>query len=499
MYTAVSIPEFPIVAWQRSAAISGPCVIVDGIAPQEKVYSLCRAANSQGVEHGMSRAQAEAGSSAAFRRRDLAEEEIAFDRLLDVVERFTPRTECIASPVNAYAESQCPAVLLLLDSDGIGTLFGTAQQYTQSLHRALQDHQLPAHVGSAPNAEAALLFARSGRGVVCAGANEIQHKLASLPVSLLPCEARLLNTLRRWGIRTLGELAALPRMALISRLGQHGERLQQLARGEAEHLMVPESEEFTLYEKTELDEPVELLDSLLFVISPMLEKILRKALNRAYAIRSVTLTLTLERATPHTVAVRPATPTQNREVLLKLLNLELQAHPPANGILALTLSAEPTQPQTAQRGLFQAQFPEPDKLELLLARLRSIAGEDNVGSPQLMNSNDDAAFRIESYSPSVLDSVPQNDMPSRLALRAFRPPQAVRVTCWGEQPKAMFWQGTRLLVASCAGPWHSSGSWWNGQAWDHDFWDVVTAQPVQALRLRQEHATKTWTVVGRYD
>lgn len=234
----------------------------------------------------MSRAQAEADSSAAFRRRDLAEEVTAFDRLLNVVERFTPRTECVASPGNAYGESNRPAVLLLLDSDGIGTLFGTAQQYAQSLHRALKDHHLPAHVGSAPNAEAALLLARCGRGVVCTDASETRSKLAGLPVSLLPCEARLLNTLRRWGIRTLGEIAALPRTALISRLGQHGERLQQLARGEAEHLLMPEPEEFTLYKKTELDEPVELLDSLLLVLSPMLEKILRKALNRAYSIRS---------------------------------------------------------------------------------------------------------------------------------------------------------------------------------------------------------------------
>ena len=104
MYTAVFIPEFPIVAWQRSTATTGPRVIVDGVAPQEKVYSLCSAAIKQGVEHGMSRAQAEAGSSAIFRIRDLSEEGTAFDRLLEVVERFTPRTECVSSPGNAYAE-----------------------------------------------------------------------------------------------------------------------------------------------------------------------------------------------------------------------------------------------------------------------------------------------------------------------------------------------------------------------------------------------------------
>ena len=499
MYTAVFIPEFPVVAWQRTTADVEPRVVVDGVAPQEKVYSLSGGASTQGLEHGMSRAQAEAGSSAIFRSRDLPEEESAFDGLLEIVESFTPRTEHIASPANNYGDGHHPAVLLLLDSSGVGTLFGSAQQYAQLLHRALHESHFPAHVGAAGNAEAALLFARCGRGVVCASASDTQSKLASLPVSLLLCEEKRLSTLRRWGIRTLGELAALPRTALISRLGQHGERLQQLARGEADHLLVPNAEEFTLIEKTELDEAVELLDSLLFVLSPLLENLMRKALERAYAVRSVILTLKLERAAPHTVAVRPATPTQNRDVLLKLLNLELQAHPPASGIIALLLTAEPTQPQTAQRGLFQAQFPEPDKLELLLARLRAIAGENNVGCPQLVNSNDATAFRMDRYYPSVSDSTAQQEMPSKLPLRAFRPPQSVRVTCWGEEPKALFWQGARLLVASCAGPWHASGSWWNGQAWDQVFWDVVTSQPMQALRLRQDNATNAWTVVGRYD
>ncbi len=499
MFTAVYIPEFPIVTWQRLEPALQARVIVNGVAPQERVYSLCAEAAAQGLAHGMSRAQAEAGSAALFRARTVEEEQSSFMVLMAIVERFTPRTECIATPASGYGSGLQPGVLLLLDSSGTGTLFGTTEQYARLLHRTLREESFPAHIGTAPNAEAALLFARCGRGVLCASTSEIRQKLARLPVSLLPCEEHLLTRLRRWGVRTLGELAALPRTALISRLGQHGERLQKLALGEAEHLLVPETEEFTLYEKTELDQPVELLDSLLFILSPMLEKILRKATDRAYAIRFATLTLTLERGTPHSIVVRPATPTQNRDLLLRLLNLELQAHPPSDNIVALALAAEPAQPQTAQRGLFQAQFPESDKLDLLLARLRSIAGEANVGSPVLLNSHDDLAFRIGHFSPSAHDSLSQDQLPSRLALRVFRPAHAVRVTCWGEQPRAMFWQGSRLALSACAGPWHSSGSWWDGQAYDHDLWDVVTTQPVQALRLRQEHSTKTWTVVGQYD
>lgn len=499
-FTAVYLAEFPVVAWQRHAPEmqAEACVVLEGIAPQERVISLCAKARAAGVAHGMSKVQAEAGCAAKFRAREIGEEKQAFSALLDLVGRFSPRVEAIACPLNAYAGAQRLAVVLLIDSSGTGTMFGSAESYAEKLYKELVTAGFPAGVGAAPNAEAALLLARSTNGVICADRDSVRGKLARLPVPLLPCEARLLAVLHRWGIRTLGELAALPETALVSRLGQQGHRLQRMARGEADHLLVPEEAEFTLSEHVALDSPVELLDSLLFVLSPMLERILTKAINHAYALRSVRLTLMLERSESHTLQVRPATPTRSREVLLKLLNLELQAKPPAAGIVAVTLDAEATQPQTAQRGLFQAQFPDPDKLELLLGRLRSIVGDGNVGSPQLQNTHADDAFTIAPFQPSVHAASKVRNA-SQLALRRLRPPHAARVTCWTDRPHVLFWQGVKWAITAAAGPWHASGSWWDGEVWDHDCWDVVTEAPVQALRLRQERASKAWFVVGLYD
>ena len=402
-FAAIYIPEFPVAAWQRISPElrSQACAVLEGVPPQEKIVSRCAKARAAGIEHGMSKVQAEAGCTAVFRSRQMDEEKAAFALAVEVAERFSPRIEALASPFNAYAEAHRFAVVLLIDSSGTGTLFGSAENYARKLFQELRSAGFPASIGAAPNAEAALMLARSGEKVVCVDRDSVRCKLAKLPVSLLPCEARTLGVLSRWGIRTLGELAALPETALVSRLGQQGRRLQLLSRGEADHLLVPEEADFTLSETTTLDSPLELLDSLLFILSPMLEAILRKATDRAYALRSLRLALQLEKAEPHSIAVRPAIPTQNRELLLKLLNLELQAHPPQAGILSVTLDAEPTQPQTAQRGLFQAQFPDPDKLELLLARLRSIAGEDNVGSPQLQNSHGADSFTMAPFRPSL--------------------------------------------------------------------------------------------------
>ncbi len=499
-YVAIHIPEFPIAAWLRNApSLSGALAVLEGVAPQEKIVALNPMARKAGLARGMGKAQAETMCATVFRARQVPEEELAFAAAAEIAERFSPRVQALASPANAYGCADSLAASLLVDASGTQTLFGDLESYADKLQHELAESGFATGIGAAPNAQAALLFSRSGRNIVCVHANELRGRLAPLPVALLQCEPRMQSVLFRWGIRTLGQLAALPEQALVSRLGQAGRHLQQLARGDSEHLLLPEEEAFTLSETTVLDSPLELLEPLLFVLSPMLEAIMRKAISRAYSLRSVRITLQLEGAAPHSVGVRPALPTQNREALLKLMNLELQAHPPQAGILSVTLDAEAARPQTAQRGLFQAQFPEPDKLDLLLARLRSIAGEHNVGSAELSNSHRHDAFTMTAFQPSLRCVAKDSGHASCLALRVCRPPQAVRVMCQGNQPHTLFWQGVRRNVTSCAGPWHTSGSWWDGKAWDDDMWDVVTTEPVQSLRLMRAQVSHAWFVVGLYD
>ncbi len=103
------------------------------------------------------------------------------------------------------------------------------------------------------------------------------------------------------------------------------------------------------------------------------------------------------------------------------------------------------------------------------------------------------------FRPSLQTSAGKQALSPQLALRVFRPPQSVRVACWGKQPRTLFWQGSRFAIASCAGPWYASGAWWGSASWDDELWDVVTAEPLQALQLRQEQASKAWSVVGLYD
>jgi protein ImuB len=275
--------------------------------------------------------------------------------------------------------------------------------------------------------------------------------------------------------------------------------LQRLARGTEEHFLVPEEPAFTLSDHVGLDTPLESLDSLLFVFSPMLDRLLKQATNHAYALRSVSVSLDLDRGSPHEFEIRPAVPAQNRDLLLKLLNLKLQTHAPQAGIVGVTLSAEPAIPQVAQRGLFQSQFPEPDKLDLLLARLCSIVGEPNVGCPELRNTHCDDEFLMVAFQPTAESYQPVTTPAARLALRRFRPPQPARVLFRGSTPSLVYWKGERLQIESAAGPWQSSGYWWDGRRWETDEWDAAVGIPMQTLRLRYDREQRSWYVAGLYD
>ena len=501
-YAAVYIPEFPAAACMRlhPDLQLQALAIIEGKAPLQKVVSLNIHAQAMRLASGMSKVQAEAAGLTLFRNRSLQDEEHAFRCACEIMEKFSPRIQVMSSPLNNYLSTETLSVAVVLDQTGTEKLLGTPKRYGSGLYDALRVAGFNANVAVTPNAHASLLFARSQQGVTCVSKKDIATSLSSLPVSLLPCESATLRVLARWGIRTLGELAALPDTALISRIGQQARRLQRLALGIEEHFMVPEPETFTLNEHTSLDTPLEVLDSLLFVVSPMLNRLMGHAIARSYALRAITLTLKLDKASPYVLNIRPALPTQNRELLLKLLNLDLQTRSPEAAILEVSLSAEATKPQTAQRGLFQAQFPDADKLDLLLARLRSIAGENNVGSPELRNTQCDDEFSITTYHPSTSALRQDTAAPgTRLALRRFRPPQSARVTLANGRPAKLFWNKQRFEVADVKGPWQSSGYWWDQRAWATEEWDAIVTAPLQRVRLRHEVEPGLWMVAGVYD
>jgi protein ImuB len=180
-------------------------------------------------------------------------------------------------------------------------------------------------------------------------------------------------------------------------------------------------------------------------------------------------------------------PMRDSKLLLKLARLRLQSDPPPAAIIKMTLSAEPDRPRSTQRGLFLPASPEPEKLELTMARLANLVGDGNVGSPQLMDTHRPDAIRIDRFrlprentgsrgKKSFVTLAGKTSLASPITkpangFRFFRPGLPVRVELRDGFPVRIFFQGMRGEVAAASGPWRTSGDWWQ-EAWDQAEWDV---------------------------
>ncbi len=175
-------------------------------------------------------------------------------------------------------------------------------------------------------------------------------------------------------------------------------------------------------------------------------------------------------------------PMLDAKVFLKLLQLDLKAHPPGAPILKVHLSATPAQPRTTQGGLFLPPTPEPEKLELTLARIAGMVGEDKVGSLQLLDSHRPEAFRMQRFVPvepsgKKEEAASDTSRAPVTALRIFRPALRAAVTLRDGKPAHIVCNKRKEIhgdIVWMAGPWRSSGDWWEQDGWSRDEWDIAT-------------------------
>jgi len=287
-------------------------------------------------------------------------------------------------------------------------------------------------------------------------------------------------------------------------MGQEGKRLRQLARGELPHLFRPVELAFSLVERMELDMPVELLDSLLFVIGMMLDQLILRATARIFALASVTVTLSLEGGTLHTRTVKPALPTNDKHLWIKLIHLDLEAHPPEAAILALTLAAEHGVTSKVQLGLFSPQLPEPMRLDVTLARIRAIVGEEHVGMAKLKDTHRQDGFSMELFSvpSSPVMTKTQSPKQGHVSVRQIRPAEIVSVQLHGRHPEKFFFRSNWYTVEHAYGPWIASGDWWVPTLWNNEQWDLIARADdgttlYCCLLLDLTHSS--WQMVALYD
>ncbi len=529
MFACIFVPNFPVAAVFRAQPElrARAVAIFEGKPPLEKVFAVNESAARMGIAPGMTKAQAELCSEVTLRPRSPLQESSAHAALLDCAQSFSPCVEDTAVDT------------ALIDLEGMESLFGTLPEIARNLFRCAADLGIDGNVAVASNPDTTVLAARGFSSVTVIPPGKEAESLGSLPLEVLFADqreekesegkkkegeqkkesVRLLETLERWGVRNLRALAALPEVALSERLGQEGVRLQQLARGTASRPLVPVEAPAVFEEAIELEYPIVLLEPLAFLLNRLLEQICARLAARALNTQELRLTLELESSpscNPKSEinqqqfhrTLRLPLPMLDPKLFLKLLQLDLNAHPPGAPIKKIHLAAEPARPRSAQGGLFLPPSPEPEKLELTLARIAGLVGEARVGALELLDTHRAEGFRMRRFVPGAAPEAKRQEVIAEeksavAALRLFRPPLRATVTLENGElarvaSKKKEVQGSVLWKA---GPWRSSGDWWEREAWARDEWDIAlqNTDGVALYRLVHDLLGGGWFVEGTYD
>lgn len=397
--------------------------------------------------------------------------------------------ECAARHFSPLIE-ETSADTIVFDIRGLSRMFGSPEQITSAIGRRVG---IAANLAIASNPDAAAHAARGLRGVTILPEGGEARVLAPLPLYLLGGSPEFARTLDLWGIRTFGEFAILPSLGVAARLGEEGVHMQQLARGAGQRQLRLLVDPLVFREEKELENSVSLLEPLVFLLSGMLVELCERLRFHGRSTNELRLRLKLERSGDHTVALRLPVPMLDPKVLVKLLELELSDRPPRAAVRRIQLELMPVEPRTTQHGLFLPSAPEPEKLEITLARIRLLVGAENVGAAEPQNTHRPDRLRMG----RLVRGANGTFLSPKLALRRFRPPRPAQVWCAEGKPERVISYQTEGRVVACAGPWHLSGDWWTDETWDQRGWDIEI-QHAGAFRLCQEGQGR-WFIEGNYD
>ncbi len=510
MFACLLVPDFPVQAVLRSEPEDSretlrrsPVAVLDGPANLPRVAALNDAARKLGIASGMSKLQVETCGGVLLRPRSVEQEDSAQAALLECASRFSPRVE-----------STYPGTVIL-DLAGTQKLFGLPEKAACKMSVCARRNGLHVRIAIAQNPDTAMHVALGFPGITIVPAGEEARTLAPLSVGQLPATPEILEILEGWGIHTFKDLAVLPTVALVERLGQPGRQLQDLAQGRTDRPLKPVESLPDFVESYEFEDPVETMESLAFVLNRVLHEICDRLNAQSLSTNEVRLTLDLEvrqmqkgkDGEQYQHGWKLPVPTQNPNMLFTLLRLDLERHTFAAPIKRLTIDAVPVKPRIAQGHLFAPPSPEMEKLEITLARIRGVVGTSDaegigcVGAPQILDTHQPGAFAVRSFSSADETSSSREPVPT-LALRMFRPALETSVELTGEAPHFVrLWKRHRRVLAA-SGPWSSSGNWWNeAAAWAREEWDVAlkTLEGVAYYRISRDRIRERWFVEGVFD
>jgi protein ImuB len=496
----VRVPTFAAAALERCepALREQPLAVVTGAPPATRVVEANARARAEGVRPGLADAEAGVRCPALVRRPASAEAEAAARHaLLEACLALSPRIE-----------DGGPG-LVFVDLAGLGRLFGDDAEIGHRLRRQARGVGLSARVGLASSRAAAGIAARMGPAVHVLAPEGEAAALAAVPLAVLDWTPELAATFTRWGLATLGDLAALPRAAVGVRLGPTGLAAHDLARGVDRVPFRPWTPPPFWEEAQGLDWEITTLPALLPVLERVLQRLCARLGVAALAIDALEVRLALASGGHHARSVALAAPLAEPAPITALVALAIEAHPPPAAVTGVALSARVVPRRPAAGRLWHPPAPALRDLAAVLARLALLVGPANIGAPVVVDSHRPDDDTLAPFQPGdgddvadgadVADSGDEPRVAGSLALRRLRPPRRIDVDTRDGRPARVHGApGLDAAVVTCAGPWLRSGHWWDTSAWARAEWDVQLDDGT-LWRLAHDRLTHAWFLDALYD
>ena len=310
----------------------------------------------------------------------------------------------------------------------------------------------------------------------------------------------ILTILHKWGIHTLGQFAALDREQLGARLGPEAIRMWERANGQSDRMLKLIRPPELFEESFEFENEIETAEPLLFMLRRFLEQFAIQLSGIYLVTKELTLRITFTNKQIYERIFKIPQPTNNVDLLFRMLHMHLENFKSEHPIVAVALSAQPIKPAREQFGLFETTLRNPQQLSETLAHLIALLSADRVGTPVLEETHRPDAFRIEPFAWQVgaidLNRLKAIEPTFRTALRRFRPSVSASVLL--DEDCLMHVRGAdvRGKISDQRGPFLFSGNWWDEKSWARAEWDLQLEDGELVLCHESE---ATWRIDGIYD
>jgi hypothetical protein len=307
----------------------------------------------------------------------------AFERALDALAVFTPALE---GENDTSSEAFGRAYLGV---EGLERLWGGEARLRTRVERALAPLLPgPPRAGYGNSRFGARIAAVVERDVPSGDPTTEAGFLAPRPARLLTTDEAIRARFAQLGLRTIGDIARLPRSAVIARFGAQGGVLHDLANGLDGRALIPRRPIERLRAEAELDPPVDSIEPLRFVLHHLAGSLCEQLAARGRGAGRARLELELEgregEARTHRIDQALPEPVALADLVERLLLARVEVQPPRRPVVRLCLELDGVAPAaTQQLGLFTPQSARAGRLDWQLAALAVRFGPGRIHRTRL--------------------------------------------------------------------------------------------------------------------